>query len=129
MLADLIYTAKGKITYTRVIELEPIRLEGSYTASGKLRNGMEVNEYCTYQSMIKYDNINYGEGKHLLITSNNGIIRWVGRGFGRYINNKHVWRGSGIFESRDLAEFNAIVGVVEAEIVDGNIEISVWEWR
>jgi len=127
MLGDLIYEAEGVIEYIRVIELEPLKLEGSYIANGRLRNDNIIKEYCTFTSTYKDNYISYGEGKHLII-SNNDNIRWYGRGFGRYINNKQIWRGSGIFNST-IEEFNNIVGVVEAEINGKDIKIKVLEWK
>ncbi len=127
MLADLIYEAKGRITYTKVIELAPITFEGSYIAEGKLRGDASIKEYCTFTSIQKGSDIVYGEGKHVIMTDN-GTITWTGRGFGKRVSNRQIWRGSGIFSS-DIKSFNDIVGVVEAEIVDDKLEIKVWEWR
>lgn len=127
MLGELIYEARGKITYTKLIELDPIIFEGSYIAHGRLRNDTGIKEHCTFTSIQKSNDIVYGEGKHLLIV-NNDTIRWIGRGFGKRVDNKQVWRGAGIFEST-IESFNDIVGVVEAEIVDEQLQIKVWEWR
>ncbi|GIU71023.1 MAG: hypothetical protein KatS3mg003_0502 [Candidatus Nitrosocaldaceae archaeon] len=128
MLGDIIYEARGYIKYVRVIELDPLTLEGSYIAEGKLRNGINIKEYCTYTSVKKDKDTVYGEGKHAIITDDNNILTWIGRGFGRKIDNKQIWRGSGIFTS-NIEEFNDIVGIVEAEILDDRLEIKVWEWR
>ncbi len=127
MLGELIYEAEGAVEYIKVVELEPLKLEGSYTANGRLRNDNIIKEYCTFISIQRDNHTLYGEGRHLII-SNNDNIRWYGRGFGKYINKRQIWRGSGIFNST-LEEFNNIIGVVEAEIIDKKIAIKAWEWK
>ena len=126
MLGDLIYEAKGKIIYTKVISTKPITFEGSYVADGKLRGNISIKEHCTFISEWRSNNIVYGEGKHVIITPD-GTVTWVGRGFGKKVDDKQIWRGSGIFSS-SIESFNDMIGVVEAEIDGDMLEIKVWEW-
>ena len=128
MIGDIIYEAEGKIISKRIVSLDPITYEGNYVADGMLRNGMAIKEHCTYISIRKSKDKVYGEGKHVLITSDNHAITWIGRGFGLTLKDKQIWRGSGIFSS-ELKEFDDIIGMVEAEIINDKIRIKVWEWK
>lgn len=128
MLGELIYEARGEVTNIRVIKLKPVKFEGTYIAEGTM-NDIKIKEYCTFISTRKSKSKVYGEGKHTIITENNDTVVWIGRGFGKNVGNKQIWRGSGIFTSEDIERYNNIIGIVEAEIIDNKLEIKVWEWE
>lgn len=66
MLGDQIYEGKGKITGTRVLDVDGPKIENSYMVQSKLK-GIEVTETGTFTATMRSDGVQYGEDKALIM--------------------------------------------------------------
>ena len=61
VIGNLIYEESGKITGTRVINVEEPKVEFTYTAKGILRDEIDVTNTGTYWVVPKSSGMMYGE--------------------------------------------------------------------
>jgi hypothetical protein len=135
MLGELIYEPKGRITGQRVLDVEGPKIEVSFSASGVLKDSIEVIENATYWNVARDPGKLYGEGQGVLMTkdgSDHGT--WKGNGIGTMSGNgKTSFRGAIYFGNTSVSKLeflNNIVGVYEYETDEnGNTSAKIWQWK
>jgi hypothetical protein len=132
MLGELIYQGSGKRNVRRILSTEPLKVEVTFEAGGKVL-GVEAMEIGTYTSVIRSDGTIYGEGAGVLMTTAGDSITWKGAGVGTFKERGAVsYRGAVYYytASPKLSRLNAVAGVFEFESDEsGNIQTKVWEWK
>ena len=132
MLGELIYQGSGKRIVRRVLSTEPVKVEVTFEAGGKLL-GVEAMEIGTYTSVIRADGTIYGEGTGVLMTTSGDSITWKGAGVGTFKERGAVsYRGAVYYHtaSPKLSRLNTVAGVFEFEADEhGNTQTKVWEWK
>jgi hypothetical protein len=134
MLGDQVGEEKGKITSQRVLDVEPPKMEISFSGTGKYR-GVETTETVTYWSTPRPGGAIHGEGQGVLMSKDGQeMATWRGQGVGRFTSpGKIRFVGSLFFSSAStgkLAFLNNLVGVFEYESDEiGNTSSKVWEWK
>ncbi|MGD1072281.1 MAG: hypothetical protein ABSB15_19320 [Bryobacteraceae bacterium] len=131
MLGELIAQGGGKRNVRRVLSTEPIEVEVTFEAAGKVL-GVDYMEIGTYTSEIRSDGTIYGEGHGVLMTAEGGIT-WKGAGVGVFKERGAVsYRGAIYFHTAvaKFAQLNTVAGVFEFEVDEnGNTQTKVWEWK
>jgi hypothetical protein len=122
VIGNLIYEESGKITGTRVINVEEPKVEFTYTAKGILRDEIDVTNTGTYWVVPKSSGMMYGEARGVFFIKGGGeIATWTAQGVGRYSaeeNRKMTAIGSVFFKTSStsrLAFLNDIVAVFKHE--------------
>jgi hypothetical protein len=143
MLGDLIYEATGKITGSRVLDVEGPKIEVTISENGKLKGGIETTDMVTYWSIPRPGGAYYAEGKGVFMTKDGSgeTAIWTGQGIARFSGLKRRDVGS-VFCSTSsssiaspsttgkLAFLNNLVGVFEYEVDEnGNSWGKIWEWK
>jgi hypothetical protein len=132
MLGDQIYEGKGKITGTRVLDVDVPKMENSYMVQSKLK-GIEVTETGTFTATMRSDGAQYGEDKALIMAQDGSGGTMMAHGIGRHIGaDKISFRGLAIMgpaNTGKLAPLNNLLVVFEAEVEGDNISIKGWEWK
>lgn len=133
MLGEQVYEGKGKITGTRVIELDIPKIENSYTMQSKLK-GIEVQEMGTFTATMRSaDGVQYGEDKAVLMAPDGSGTTMAAHGIGRHTGpGKISFRGFAIASASGtgrLAAINNIVVAFEAEVDGDNLSVKGWEWK
>ena len=132
MLGEMIYQGSGKRIVRRVLSTEPVKVEVTFEAGGKLL-GMDAMEIATYTSVIRADGTIYGEGAGVLMTTSGDSITWKGAGVGTFKERGAVsYRGAVYYHtaSPKLSRLNTVAGVFEFEADEnGNTQTKVWEWK
>jgi hypothetical protein len=134
-LGELISEERGKITGQRVLDVDVLKIESSFTMSGRYR-GEEGTDIGTYSAVMRQgeEGVMYGEGQGVATTKDGkGMATWTGQGIGKFTSpGKISFRGSVFFRapSGKLSSFNNVVGVFEYEVdEEGNCSTKVWEWK
>lgn len=132
MLGDLVYESKGKITGERVLELNPPKIESSYTVEGKLK-GVEVTELGTYTSNMRPDGTLCGEDKSITKAKDGSVTTATARGIGRFTGPEKIrFRGFATLGAEGTGTFGAVNSMLiafEVEINGENIVLKGWEWK
>jgi hypothetical protein len=134
MLGDLFYEAKGRITYKRVLDLEPVETESSYFVEGKMRE-IEVVEIGTFTSIsTTTSGVFFIQGKDIVtVKGSDEMATVIAQGISKLRDSSKVICGSNFYSSSTtgkLSFLNNLVGVHEALVDnDGNIIYKVWEWK
>lgn len=132
MLGDQIYEGKGKVSGTRVLDVNVPKVENNYTVQSKLK-GIEVIETGTFTSTMRSDGAQYGEDKAIIMTHDGSVATMTAQGIGRAMGPEKIsFRGLAIMgpvNSGKLAAFNNLCIVFEAELEGDNLSIKGWEWR
>lgn len=134
MLGDLIYEAQGKLTGTRVLDAEDLKMESSFTAQGKIK-GVEVTEMGTFWSAMRPGGVLYGEDQAILMTKDGDVAPAQPRGIGHYTGpGKVAFKGAAIYGTNctgKLSFLNNFVMMFEADVdqINGTISIKGWEWK
>ena len=68
MLGDQVGEEKGKITSQRILDVEPPKMEVSFSGTGKYK-GVDTTVTVTYWSVLRSDGALSGEGKGMLRTA------------------------------------------------------------
>ena len=132
MLGDLVYESKGKITGERVLELNPPKIESSYTVEGKLK-GTEVTELGTYTSTMRPDGSLWGEDKSITMAKDGSVTTATARGIGRFTGPEKIsFRGFATMGAEGTGKFGAVNSMLiafEVEIDGENMVLKGWEWK
>jgi hypothetical protein len=132
MLGELIAQGSGKRIVRRIVSTEPVEVEVTFEASGKML-GVDYMEIGTYTSTIRADGTMYGEGKGVLMTVDGESISWKGAGVGVFKERGAVsYRGAIYFHtaSARFSRLNSVAGVFEFDADEnGNTQSKVWEWK
>jgi len=132
MLGELIYQASGKRIVRRVLSSEPVQVEVTFEAGGKVL-GVDAMEIGTYTSVIRPDGTIYGEGAGVLMTTAGDSITWKGAGVGTFKERGAVsYRGAVYYHtaSSKLSRLNTVAGIFEFEADEnGNVQSKIWEWK
>ena len=138
MLGEIILTRESNDANVRVISSKKSKREVSIKATGKLKNNIDVNIIVTYWNNRISDDVLYGEGQGVIITTdddNNETATFKEYGIGKIVeNNKISWRGSIIFQTnsnRKLSFLNNTLRLFETEEdnTNGIVIEKVWEWK
>lgn len=132
MLGDQIYEGKGKITGTRVLDVDGPKIENSYMVQSKLK-GIEVTETGTFTATMRSDGVQYGEDKALIMAQDGSGGTMMAHGIGRQVGEDKIsFRGLAIMgpaNTGKLATLNSLLVVFEAEVDGDNLSIKGWEWK
>lgn len=132
MLGDLVYETKGKVTGERVLDVNPVKIESSYTVEGKLK-GIEITEMGTYTSTMRPDGTMWGEDKSITMAKDGGSATATAQGIGRFTGPEKIsFRGfatMGPAGTGSLAQFNSLLIAFEVEVDGENIVLKGWEWK
>ena len=132
MLGEKIEESRGKRTARRVLSDDPLEVEVSFEASGKLL-GTDANEMGTYSSIVRPDGTLYGEGQGAYITTDGEVITWKGGGVGKLGAGGAVsYRGAIYYWSTSpkFTRLNSVAGLFEFEVdAQGNTRSQGWEWK
>ena len=140
MLGEQIEDLKGKITGQRVVEVEPLTIETSVSASGSIR-GIQVTQMLTFVgspagSEAEEQGVIHGKGGGIIMMAGQSeFATFTGEGIGRISSSGGAkWRGSIFYSTSSskgkLSFLNNMVGVFEGEFdVQGNFTHKTWEWK
>lgn len=134
MLGELIYQGKGKITGTRVINVDENKVEHSAGGEGRLKD-IDVTEIDTFWVIPVGKNTLFGEGQGIITTKDDTeTVTFKGYGVGRISESgKTSFRGTNFYKTSSnekLSFLNNMIGVFEFEVDEsGNSQIKVWEWK
>jgi hypothetical protein len=138
MLGDLLYEGKGKLTGSRIINVDEYKIEHSIIEEGKFKD-IEITEIGTFWTIPTSTdkNITYVEGQGI-ITTKDGQDTATFRGYGIGRSKGQVgtsFRGSVFYKSSStnggkLSFLNNKIGVFETEVDEsGNSIEKHWEWK
>lgn len=132
MLGEKISEMKGKVVYSKVLEVTNPTMETTVEAKGKYKE-VEVSETLTFVSRPLDNGVFYGNGKGIVIASDE-IATYTGEGLGLIIPSGTMrWHGSIIFKTASngkLQFLNNMFSVFEAEIDDNqNFVEQSWIWK
>ena len=132
MLGEQIDESKGKRIVRKILSTEPLKLEVTVEAAGKLL-GQDVTEIITYSSQFRPDGSLYGEGEGVYLSSGGDVITWKGAGVGTLAaNGVAAYRGAVYFytASPKFARLNTVPSVFEFQSdAQGNTQSKTWEWK
>ena len=132
MLGDLIYEGKGKVTGERILELDPPKIESSYTVQSKLK-GIEITEMGTYTSTMRPDGTMLGQDKAISMAKDGSVTTSTAQGIGRLTGEEKLsFRGlatMGPAGTGSLAALNSMLIAFEVEIDGDDIVLRGWEWK
>lgn len=132
MLGDQIYEGKGKVSSERVLELDPPKIESSYTMESKLK-GMPVSEVGTYTSTMRPDGTMLGEDKAIIMSDDGSGTTATAQGIGRFTGPEKIsFKGFatvGPAGTGKLAAVNSLLIAIEVEVDGENLTIKGWEWK
>ena len=136
-LGELIGEERGKITGQRVLDVQILKMETSFTMEGNYR-GTTCTDVGTYTAELREGGVLQGEGQGIITTKDGqGMATWTGPGIGRITGPGKVnFRGSLFFripstsEVGKLSYLNNMMGVFEYEVDElGNCSVKTWEWK
>jgi hypothetical protein len=132
MLGDQIYEGKGKITGTRVLDVNIPTIENTYTVQSKLK-GIEITETGTFTATMRSEGAQYGQDKAIIMTQDGSVTTMTAHGIGRATGPEKIsFRGFAIIGpsgTGKLAAFNNTTIVFEAEVEGDDLSIKGWEWK
>jgi hypothetical protein len=132
MLGELIEESRGKRIVRRVLSTDPLKVEVTFEASGKLL-GVDVVEMVTYVSQVRADGSLYGEGEGAYVSSGGDVITWKGAGVGKLGGaGEAAYRGAIYYwtTSPKFARLNTVAGIFEFSAdAQGNTQSKAWEWK
>jgi hypothetical protein len=134
MLGDQVGEEKGKITSQRVLDVDPPKMEITFSGTGKFR-GVETTVTVTYWSILRSGGVMSGEGKGMVMSRDGQeMATFTGQGIGRFVGSGKVRFVGSVFyhtaSTGKLAFLNNLVAVFEHEIDEaGNISNKFWEWK
>ena len=141
MLGEQIEDLKGKITGQRVVEVEPLTIETSVSASGSIR-GIQVTQMLTFvgspaaSGEEEQVGVIHGKGGGIIMMAGQSeFATFTGEGIGRISSSGSAkWRGSIFYSTSSskgkLSFLNNMVGVFEGEFdAEGNFTHKTWEWK
>jgi hypothetical protein len=134
MLGDQLGEERGKITSQRVLDVEPQKMEISFSGTGKLR-GVETTMTVTYWSAFRSGGALYGEAKGILMSRDGQeMVTYTAEGIGRFVGPGKIRFVGSVFYSTastgKLAFLNNLVAVFEHEVDEsGNVSNKMWEWK
>jgi hypothetical protein len=133
-LGKLILDETGNVTSNRVLSMD----ENSHSVEVNLIlrgsiDGVKEETLWTYTALTRSDGSIYGTGNGLMNISNGDVIRLIGHGTGRVLDNGIV-RFSTMLHPHTNSESNkhlnyiALVGEYEVQS-DGTATNKCWEWQ
>lgn len=132
MLGELIEETNGKRTVRRVLSTNPLTVEVSFEATGKLL-GNDVMEIATYTSSVRPDGSIYGTGEGAYMSASGEAVSWTGAGVGTIGAGGNVsYRGAVYYStaSPKFARLNTVAGVFEfSSDAQGGTASKTWEWK
>lgn len=138
MLGNLIYEAKGRIVYQRILAVEPrIKVENTILLDGLIHGIVNITDIGTFTNAILDDSIYYSQG-HGFMTTQDGreMAKWTAQGIQENVakdDGKSLFRGSAFYHTVSkgrLAFLNNSMTVFESEVDHaGNILNKEWEWK
>ncbi|MFG2334552.1 hypothetical protein ACGFMM_33800 [Streptomyces sp. NPDC048604] len=134
MLGDQIGEEKGQVTGVRVLSTDgghPIT-EASFESKGTLL-GVEIDDMGTYETVVRPDGTQWGEGQGFSITKEGEIVTWHGSGVGHFGDDGGIdWRGALYFETAAprFAQLTGIAALFEFHVAaDGKAAAKLYEWK
>jgi hypothetical protein len=132
MLGEFIGQSSGKRSGRRILGTEPVTVEVSFEATGRLL-GVDVAEIGTYASVIRSDGTLYGEGEGVLISAEGETLTWKGGGVGALGEGGAVSYRGAIYlysTSPKFSRLNKVATVFEFGVdAAGNTTSQLWEWK
>jgi len=138
LLGDLIYEAKGRIVYQRILAVEPrIKVENTILLDGLIHGIVNITDIGTFINAILDDSKYYSQG-HGFMTTQDGreMAKWTAQGIQEQVakdDGKNLFRGSAFYHTVSkgrLAFLNNSMTVFESEVDRaGNILNKEWEWK
>jgi hypothetical protein len=134
MLGDQVGEEKGKIISQRVLDVEPPKMEVSFSGAGKYKD-VDATVTVTYWSALRSDGAMSGEGKGMLMSRDGQeMVTFTGQGIGHFVGpGKIRFVGSVFYNTNStgkLAFLNNLVAVFEHEVDEsGNVLNKFWEWK
>ena len=132
MLGEQIVEWKGKVTGTRVLDVEGPTIETSVSASGSVR-GTQANISITFVAKPVSPGVLHGKGWGVIMAGNSEMASVEAESIGRMTANGGKWRGALFHRTASTGELsflNNTVGVLETETdMEGNFTEKVWEWK
>src|SRR5919198_4709573 len=126
MLGEQIEDLKGKITGQRVVEVEPLTIETSVSASGSIR-GIQVTQMLTFvgspagSEAEEQVGVIHGKGGGIIMMAGQSeFATFTGEGIGRISSSGGTkWRGSIFYSTSSkkgkLSFLNNMIGASEGE--------------
>ena len=136
VLGELIEESGGKKTSDRVLDVETLKMESSFTMEETYR-GTHCTDIGTYTFVLRRGVV-YGEGQGIITAKDGqGIATSTGQGIGKVTSSGKVsFRGSVFFKTPSASEVGKLsyldnmVGVFEDEVDEkGNCSSKTWEWK
>ena len=134
MLGEQVGEEKGKITNQRVLGVQPLKMEISFSGTGKYR-GIDGTVIVTYWSALGLDGVMSGEGQGMVMSQDGReMVTFTGQGVGRFVGPGRVRFAGSVFyntaSTGKLAFLNNLVAVFEHEVDEsGNVSNKFWEWK
>jgi len=135
MLGDLVGEEKGKTTSLRVLDVQPPKMEISFSGEGKYR-GVDGTVFATYWSVLRPDGVLSGEGQAMIMSRDGQeMATSTGQGIGRFVEPGKIRFVGSVFYSTaskgKLSFLNNLVAVFEheRERESGNVSNKFWEWK
>ncbi|HYF99233.1 MAG TPA: hypothetical protein VD815_04010 [Candidatus Saccharimonadales bacterium] len=131
----LIIEEEGKITYQRVLEVNPHPvIESTFVANTTILGNIQARDLGTYWATIYPNGSVHGEGHGLSTTLDGEIVTWTGEGVGITSPEGEVRLEGSLFfrtsSTGELSYLNNKVGFFDYEVdSEGNTSASVWELR
>jgi hypothetical protein len=133
MLGEQIEELKGKIMGQRVVDVEPLTIETTVSASGTIR-GTQVTKMLTFVgSPTTSEGVLHGKGVGMLIAGSE-VVTFTAEGVGRLSSSGSAsWRGSYLYRTSSIGKLsflNNMIGTFEGEFdSQGNFSHKSWEWK
>jgi hypothetical protein len=135
MLGDLVGEEKGKTTSLRVLDVQPPKMEISFSGEGKYR-GVDGVVSATYWSVLRPDGVLSGEGQAMIMSRDGQeMVTSSGQRIGHFVGGGKIRYVGSVFYSTTskgkLAFLNNLVAVFEHEVEreSGNVSNKFWEWK
>lgn len=133
MLGDLIYEGKGRITNTRVLNVEENKIEHTLIEDGKFKD-IDVIMTITFWTIPAGSETVYGEAQGIITTKDLiDTATCKAYGIGYYSKSgKTTFRASMFYKTTPngkLSFLNNIIGLVESEVDTLHHLAKIWEWK
>lgn len=133
MLGEKIAEESGRVVGTRILSVDPPKVETTIQHTGKML-GHETTTSVTYTAVVRPDGLLEGEGQGITTTPEGEMVTFMGKGIGKMTGkgNAASFRAALFYNtaSKKFAKLNEVIGVLEFEQDEsGNTHGKVWEWK
>jgi hypothetical protein len=88
MLGEQVGEEKGKTTSLRVLDVQPLKMEISFSGEGKYR-GVDGTVSATYWSVLRPDGVLFGEGQAMIMSRDGQeMVTSTGQGIGHLVGGE-----------------------------------------